>query len=92
NAVVALRGRAIDATAPAERDVLALTAAGHWAPAPLPQAASTLPAAETFGAAGSAGTQASFARADHVHPMPTLPALPDLAGDVTGAIGDNTVT
>ncbi|MBT9609671.1 MAG: hypothetical protein IV110_06475 [Aquabacterium sp.] len=92
NEVVALRGRAIDATAPTERDVLALTAAGHWAPAPLPQAANTLPAAETFGATGSAGTQASFARADHVHPMPVLPPLPALAGDVTGAIGDNTVT
>ena len=92
NEVVALRGRAIDTTAPAERDVLALTAAGHWAPTPLPQAANTLPAAETFGATGSAGTQASFARADHVHPMPVLPPLPALAGDVTGAIGDNTVT
>lgn len=91
NEVVALRGRAIDATAPNERDVLALSAGGTWAPTPLPQASNALPAAEAFGALGSAGTQAAFARADHVHPMPTLPDLPELAGDVTGPIADSTV-
>lgn len=92
NTVQALRGRTIATTAPVERDVLALNASGQWAPAPLPQASDALPAAETFGATGSAGTQAAFARADHVHPLPALPPLPALAGDVNGAIGDNTVT
>lgn len=78
NTVQALRGRTITTTAPVERDVLALNASGQWAPAPLPQASDALPAAETFGATGSAGTQAAFARADHVHPMPALPPLPSL--------------
>lgn len=76
NTVQALRGRTIVTTAPTERDVLALNASGQWAPAPLPQASDALPAAETFGATGSAGTQAAFARADHVHPLPALPPLP----------------
>lgn len=76
NTVQALRGRTIASTAPVERDVLALNASGQWAPAPLPQASDALPAAETFGATGSAGTQAAFARADHVHPLPALPPLP----------------
>lgn len=76
NTVQALRGRTIATNAPVEHDVLALNASGQWAPTPLPQASSAVPAAEAFGAPGSVGTQLDYARADHVHPLPALPPLP----------------
>lgn len=31
-----------------------------------------------FGAAGAAGSDVAYSRADHVHPMPALPAIPDV--------------
>lgn len=49
----------------------------------------------SFGGLAEVGTAGSFSRSDHVHPLPALPAtpaIPDLAGDVTGAIGDNRIT
>jgi hypothetical protein len=49
----------------------------------------------SFGGVGEAGTLATFSRSDHVHPLPALPAIPpipDLSGDVAGAIGDNRIT
>jgi len=51
-------------------------------------------AALSFGGSANAGAQATFSRSDHVHPLPALPAIPpipDLSGDVTGAIGDNRI-
>ncbi len=48
----------------------------------------------SFGGVGEAGTLATFSRSDHVHPLPPLPpipTIPGLAGDVTGAIGDNQI-
>lgn len=51
-------------------------------------------AALSFGGSANAGAQATFSRSDHVHPLPTLPTIPpipDLSGDVTGAIGDNRI-
>ena len=52
-------------------------------------------AALSFGGSANAGAQTTFSRSDHVHPLPALPAIPpipDLSGDVTGAIGDNRIT
>jgi hypothetical protein len=86
NQVVGLRGAAIEATAPVLHDVLARTAAGTWAPTRLPQPGAALPAALAFGNAGSAGTQADYARRDHVHPLPTLAPLPTVDGDATGEL------
>ncbi len=85
-----LRGRAIDATAPAAGDVLALTAANTWAPKAMPQPSDAAPAALVFGGAGAAGGNAAFARADHVHPLPDLPPVPTAAttAPTTLAFGD----
>lgn len=91
NSVVALRSHAIAVTAPAPNDVLAFTAASQWAPTPLPQAGSAPPEALVYGGSGTVGDDASFARSDHVHPLPALPAPPDLAGDASGPIANNTV-
>jgi hypothetical protein len=44
-----------------------------------------------FGAAGVAGSDAAYSRADHVHALPPLPAPADLAGDVAGNPGANLV-
>ncbi len=73
NSVVALRGRAIVATAPVLNDVLALNGSAQWAPVPLPQPATAVPAALVFGGAGTVGTGALYARTDHVHALPALP-------------------
>lgn len=88
NQVVGLRSAAIEATAPVQHDVLARTAAGTWAPTRLPQPGAALPAALAFGNPGAAGTQADYARRDHVHPLPPLPALPSVDGDVTGEFNE----
>jgi hypothetical protein len=88
NSVVALRNHAIEPTLPGTDHVLAFTAAATWAPKPMPLPGSDLPGPLSFGGTGSLGTGTTYARANHVH---ALPALPSLAGDVTGAIGTNTV-
>ena len=47
-----------------------------------------------FGGAAVPGSDAAYSRADHVHPLPALPpipAIPNLAGDVSGAIGANQI-
>lgn len=48
----------------------------------------------SFGGAAVPGSDTAYSRADHVHPLPALPAIPPipaLAGDVSGAIGDNQI-
>lgn len=54
----------------------------------VPVAGNSVVAATAFGQAPAAGTSEDYSRADHDH---GLPVLPDLAGDVTGAIAGNTV-
>ncbi len=44
-----------------------------------------------FGGAGAAGSDAAYSRADHVHPLPALPPLPALAGDVGGDLAGNRI-
>lgn len=88
NTVVALRNRSIVDTVPQVGDVLALNGLQQWAPAHLPVPADQLPEALAFGGTGAAGTQADYARRDHVHPVP---ALPDLAGDTQGPLTSNKV-
>jgi hypothetical protein len=44
---------------------------------PLPSNA--MPANEVFGTPGNPGVLASYSRADHIHPMPTLPPIPQPA-------------
>jgi hypothetical protein len=57
---------------------------------PLP--ATTFPISETaFGQAPAVGVSVNYARADHTHGTPPLPALPVLGGDVNGPIANNTV-
>ena len=87
NEVVALRGDLIAQTAPADEDVLVFRA-GQWEPEHLQQPSDAVPTALTLTDPGVPGTALDFSRADHKH---ALPALPTLAGDVTGAIGSNTV-
>ncbi|WP_128003388.1 hypothetical protein [Piscinibacter defluvii] len=74
--VVRLRGRTIEATAPSPGDVLALSSTNTWAPKAMPQPAGSVPAGLSFGGAGVVGTNATYARADHVHPLPALPPAP----------------
>jgi hypothetical protein len=45
-----------------------------------------------FGGVGESGSVSGFSRGDHVHALPALPALPDLAGDVSGSLGANQIT
>jgi hypothetical protein len=53
-----------------------------------PSPATTVVSETAFGQAPSVGASANYAREDHTHGTPTLPAL---AGDVTGSITGNTV-
>lgn len=55
---------------------------------PAPEAAESVTPALSFGLEPEVGVLSEYARADHSHGTPTLP---DLAGDVTGDITDNTV-
>lgn len=55
---------------------------------PAPEAAETVTPALLFGLEPEVGVLSEYARADHSHGTPTLP---DLAGDVTGDITNNTV-
>lgn len=55
---------------------------------PAPEAAEDVTPALSFGLDPEVGVRAEYARADHSH---GTPELPDLAGDVTGDITDNTV-
>jgi hypothetical protein len=50
-----------------------------------PQPANAMPAAETFGSSGVIGTSPNYARADHVHPMPTDDILGDVEGKLSAA-------
>jgi hypothetical protein len=63
-----------------------------------PQASNALPGAETFSSPGSVGSLASYARADHAHPMTADPVPPHVVntsahlahlikGDVQGTLG-----
>jgi hypothetical protein len=88
NRVQALRGHAIaqPGSGFAVGDVLVFDNAEQWAPLPLPVASDDKPAALTFGGEADPGSAAAYARADHVHPVPELPPLPELEGDATGAL------
>lgn len=55
---------------------------------PAPEAAETVTPALSFGLDPEVGVLSEYARADHSHGTPDLP---DLAGDVTGDITNNTV-
>lgn len=55
---------------------------------PAPEAAEDVTPALSFGLDPEVGVRAEYARADHSH---GTPELPDLAGDVTGDITNNTV-
>lgn len=55
---------------------------------PAPEPADSVAPALAFGLAPAAGAGVAYARADHQHGTPTLP---DLAGDVSGAITRNEV-
>ena len=53
-----------------------------------PAPASTVVSGTSFGQGAAVGASLNYAREDHTHGTPTLPAL---GGDVTGSIGANTV-
>ncbi|MFN0186457.1 MAG: hypothetical protein ACKVQR_21805 [Aquabacterium sp.] len=63
-------------------------AAADTGPA-MPQAGAAVSGPPAFDSASEAGTAADYARADHAHGLPPLPAL---AGDVAGALGEARVT
>ncbi len=56
---------------------------------PAPEPALTVEGPGSFGDDPDTGTSTAYARADHVHGLPDLPAL---AGDVTGPITGNSLT
>ncbi|MFO1385463.1 MAG: hypothetical protein U1F55_04645 [Chitinivorax sp.] len=55
----------------------------------VPDASNALPSNVSFGQAGAAGSSEDYSRADHTHPTQ---ALPQLAGDVTGTISNNSIS
>lgn len=55
---------------------------------PAPEAATTVVAEQAFGLPSAVGVDSAYARADHTHGTPVLPAL---AGDVTGPIEGNEI-
>lgn len=54
----------------------------------VPDASDALPTSNNFGQPGAAGSSEAYSRGDHQHPTP---ALPQLAGDVTGDIAGNSI-
>jgi hypothetical protein len=87
--VVQLQGRPVLNTQPQAQQVLAFNGTA-WAPANAagggtgPAPATTPPPGLAFGQAGVTGTGIAYALATHSH---SLPALPALGGDLSGAIG-----
>ena len=55
----------------------------------VPDASNALPSNVSFGQSGAAGSSEDYSRADHTHPTQ---ALPQLAGDVTGTISNNSIS
>lgn len=88
--VVALRGAPISATAPTAGTVLGWSGT-DWRPTTLstPAPGASVIPATSFGLASSAGSSSAFARADHTHGTPTLPAA---GGDLSGSLTAATVT
>jgi hypothetical protein len=102
--VARIQGVAVDATPPAQDQVLTFRG-GQWRPTALPPGSAqvnpsnTVPSQVAFGLPSSAGTSAAYSRGDHTHGTPPDP-IPahrsdanahTLAGDVSGNVGATTV-